>query len=218
MPRKVVDGSQRNKERTKEKLIDAVGRILLRDGYKGLGINKVAKEAGVDKKLIYRYYDDLDGLVNAYCRTRDFWSIFNDVVSVNIDSVQEDGAQNLAKNLLQDLLSHFEKMKEAQKIILWEISEKSNPLKQLSYERETLGTELFKLTDAWFEGSKIDIRACFSIMLAGVYYLVLHSNAIGGEFCEIDLKKATGKKRVENGINQLLSLCYDFVKNEKNSK
>lgn len=126
-----------------------------------------------------------------------------------------DFGEDLAKKLLQDLLSHLGNMKEAQKIILWEISEKNSPLGQLHYEREFLGKELFKLTDPLFMGSKLDIRACFSIMLAGVYYLTLHSNATGGKFCEIDIKKTEGRKRIEEGLSQLVSLCYDFARNQK---
>lgn len=52
-------------------------------------------------------------------------------------------------------------------------------------------------------------------MLAGVYYLTLHSNATGGEFCGIDLKKEEGKQRIEDALEQLISLCYDFVNNEE---
>jgi AcrR family transcriptional regulator len=43
---------ERDKEATKRKLIDAVGQIIKTRGYTGLGVNKVAKEAGVSKPHI----------------------------------------------------------------------------------------------------------------------------------------------------------------------
>lgn len=214
MSRKVVDGKIRNKERTKDKLIDAVGSILQEHGYAGLGINRIAKKAGVDKKLIYRYFVDVNGLIDAYLRKRDFWSILNDKVTENSVLSQNDFGEQLAKNLLTELLNHFDDKPEALKIIMWEISEKSDALNKLSLERELLGQELFSLTDPLFAGSRLDLRACFSILLAGVYYLNLHSNATGGEFCGIDLKKYEGKERIEDALKQLVSLCYDFVKKE----
>lgn|GEM_PF-1670658 len=42
----------KNKEETKRKLITAVAHIFRTEGYRGLGVNKVAKLAGVSKKLM----------------------------------------------------------------------------------------------------------------------------------------------------------------------
>ena len=60
----------RNKEFTKRKLIDAVGEIFRTEGHTGLGVNKVAKRAGVTKKLIYDYFErDFDNLVGDSAQT-----------------------------------------------------------------------------------------------------------------------------------------------------
>ena len=52
-----MNDSPKNKELTKRKLFAAVGEILKSEGYNGLGVNRVAKQAGVNKKLIYRYFE-----------------------------------------------------------------------------------------------------------------------------------------------------------------
>ncbi len=44
----------RNRGLTASKIIDAVGHVLARDGFTKIGINAIAREAGVDKVLIYR--------------------------------------------------------------------------------------------------------------------------------------------------------------------
>ena len=62
----------RSKDMSKEKLIQAVGRVIAQVGFQSLGVNQVAREAGVDKKLIYRYFGGLRGLVAAYGQTVDF--------------------------------------------------------------------------------------------------------------------------------------------------
>ena len=43
----------RDRGQTQQILIGAVGRVLAKDGFVGLGINTIAREAGVDKVLIY---------------------------------------------------------------------------------------------------------------------------------------------------------------------
>lgn len=58
---------------TEEKLVAAVGTVLLRAGVDGLGVNAIANEAGVDKKLIYRYFGGLPGLMRAFGERGDFW-------------------------------------------------------------------------------------------------------------------------------------------------
>ncbi|NNU34415.1 TetR/AcrR family transcriptional regulator [Mucilaginibacter sp. S1162] len=39
----------KNKELTKRKLVEAVGQVLKSEGYDGLGVNRIAKQAGVSK-------------------------------------------------------------------------------------------------------------------------------------------------------------------------
>jgi AcrR family transcriptional regulator len=43
----------RNKERSKQQFLDAVGNILKTKGYRYLKVNEIAATAGLDKKLIY---------------------------------------------------------------------------------------------------------------------------------------------------------------------
>ena len=71
----------RDREKTGKAILDAVGRLILRDGLSGVGINAVAREAGADKVLIYRYFGDLDGLYRAYAETGDFWWTVEDMLA-----------------------------------------------------------------------------------------------------------------------------------------
>src|SRR5271155_5339461 len=56
----------RDRERTRGKILAAVGRVLARKGSKGLGINAISREAKVDKVLIYRYFGGIDQLYRAF--------------------------------------------------------------------------------------------------------------------------------------------------------
>ena len=46
---------ERDRDMTEEKLINAVGELIVEDGFESLGVRKVAEKAGVNKTLIYRY-------------------------------------------------------------------------------------------------------------------------------------------------------------------
>ena len=56
----------KDKEVTKRNLINAVGDIINTSGFNQVKISKVAKAAGVDRKLIYRYFGNLNNLVEAF--------------------------------------------------------------------------------------------------------------------------------------------------------
>jgi AcrR family transcriptional regulator len=57
---------QRDRAKTEQRLIEAVGQIISTEGYDRIGINRIANRAGVNKILIYRYFGGLDGLLAAY--------------------------------------------------------------------------------------------------------------------------------------------------------
>jgi len=214
--RKIVDGSVRNKERTKEKLLAVVGDIIREEGHTGLGVNKVAKIAGVSKKLIYKYFGSMDELLNTYLRKRDFWIGMEGIILHDMEDTvrtEEDYMQHLAEISLVKLFEHLDGFKEAQKILLWQVSEKNPLLQQLNYEREVLGETMFKLSDPLFSNSDVDLRANYGILLAGVYYLTLHENAAVGSFCGIDLKTEAGKKRIAKSLKQLIGLSYQQAVN-----
>ncbi|QQD13154.1 TetR/AcrR family transcriptional regulator [Sphingobacterium sp. UDSM-2020] len=206
--RKITDGEIRNKERTKDKLIEAVGELIIKEGYTSLGVNKVAKLAKVDKQLIYRYFGSLDELINAYFRRKDFWINLNNVISEDIKSDTQDHGQTIAKDFLVNLFNHLDILKETQKIILWEISEKSFATEQLSLEREMLRSNLFQITDPKFENSEIDLRACYAILCGGIYYLTLYANATGGTFCEINIMEQAGRERINKAIACMIDLLF----------
>ena len=65
--------ARRDAEETKARILAALGTILLRDGLGAVGINLLARAAGCDKVLIYRYFGDLDGVYAAYAEASDFW-------------------------------------------------------------------------------------------------------------------------------------------------
>ena len=64
---------KRNADDKKSKLIEAVGETLKENGYRGLGLNKVAARAGVSKPMVYEYFGSLNGLLKAYIAGKDSW-------------------------------------------------------------------------------------------------------------------------------------------------
>jgi AcrR family transcriptional regulator len=66
---------------TRGRILAALGRIVVRDGLGAMGVNALAREAQVDKVLIYRYFGDLDGVYRTFASQGDFWWTLNDMVA-----------------------------------------------------------------------------------------------------------------------------------------
>src|ERR1700722_3261954 len=84
----------RDSEAMRERILAAVGRMIVRDGLAAVGINSLAREAGCDKVLIYRYFGNLEGFFSAFAVKGDFWWTIEDLTR-GIDPSKKSVAQAL---------------------------------------------------------------------------------------------------------------------------
>ena len=214
MGRKITDGPIRNRERTMNKLLEAVGEIIRTEGHTKLGVNHVARTAGVSKKLIYRYFGSLNELIEMYIRTKDFWVGKRASVDELVERNHADKGRHLAHSLLSEFVDYLEHSPETQKAVLWEISQRNKPMRVVSAMREEIGEELFGLTDPAFERTGVDLRAIVAILTGGLYYLTLRAHSCGGTFCGIDVGTDKGKERITDAVDRIVDWSFDRA--EKN--
>ncbi|TKC03897.1 TetR/AcrR family transcriptional regulator [Pedobacter frigoris] len=221
-PRKIVSGEIRDKEKTMLKLINAVGEIIKTEGYTALGVNKIAKKAEVNKKLIYRYFDNnVNNLIETYVKAKDYWIGLSENMEDILMQADVDHGKELLKSILNRQLTFFYTAEEMQKIIIWEISEKNKMIKDVSFKREEFGEEIFKLIGPYFENADTDIRSLLALQVAGVYYMVLQAKANGNTFCGVDINEPNGMERVLKALDKITDLVYkdaeDNLKNKANA-
>lgn len=206
MPRKVVQGPIRDKEKTKQKLLNAVGKILKTKGYSGLMVSKIAAVAGFDKKLIYEYFGSTDKLIEEYIKSQDYWSKFELGEDVDLS----DGGREMSKLAILNQFENLKKNKELQKILVWEMSESRPILKKLLDQREEVGEELFKnITDPHFGDKAEEYRAITAILVAGIYHLNLYTGHNGVTFCGIEMKTEEGRKKIEKALVDIIDFAYN---------
>ncbi|HCN49751.1 MAG TPA: TetR/AcrR family transcriptional regulator [Chryseobacterium sp.] len=210
MERKAAAGSIRNKERSKKKFLDAVGKILKTKGYAGLKVNDIAKTAGVDKKMIYTYFGGMDGLIDEYIRSQDYWiKVTTDKIDKIIPNIN-DGGVGFIKEMLLSQFDYVYDNKEAQKLLLWSISEPRKSLRKLIDTQEENGEYIFNnIFEPHFKERSQDFRAVMAIMVSGLYYLNMFSNMNGSIFCGLDMNTDEGRGRIKNAISFLVEQTYE---------
>lgn len=207
MSRKVTDGSIRNKERSRQKLLEAVGKIITTTGFSALKVNHIAEVANLDKKLIYNYFGSLNGLLDEYVKSHDFWS---NVKSDNAPEEITDGGKAFVKDMLLSQFEYVHANPEFQKILLWRLSEQRESLQGLTDKQEANGEVLLKsITDPHFGDKAENYRAVMAILIAGTYYLNLYSALNGSSFCGIDLESVNGRKKIEESLSFLIDKTYE---------
>jgi len=199
-------GNPRNKEKSKQKFLDAVGKILNTKGFSGLKVNDIAKVAKLDKKLMYNYFGGRDQLIDAYIRSKDFWS---NAGEVSESITPDDGGKAFTKNMLVSQFDYVFKNKELQKILLWGLIENRKALKNVAEEREIIGAGLFEsITDPFFGEKANRFRAVAALLISGIYYLDIYASTNEFTFCGLDLKSASGRAEVEEALAFLIDSTY----------
>jgi AcrR family transcriptional regulator len=216
MTKKRYQGETNDKERSMQRLLDAVGCVIKEKGYTGLGPTNIAKAAGLSKRLIYFYFGSVDNLIEKYVRSKDYFAGAANGAAQLLEKDKESGTCKLLESMLVNQLEHFYNNEEMQKIILWQISERSRIMFEVAETREELGNHFFELADKELDRDKADLRAVAGLLVGGIYYMVLHAKSNDSLFCQIDVNTQEGIARIKNAIGEILSDTYKRASLQKN--
>lgn len=198
----------RSRKETEDKLLNAAGRVLARDGFLKLGVNAVAREAGVDKVLIYRYFDGLDGLIKAYARQGDFWPSLDELIGEPIEQFRNRKLADQMKTIMTNLAEGIRKRPLTLEILAWEMVERNELTAHLEEIRERKGLEL---TEAFSDNADpneatVDVAALIAITVASINYLAARSRKIK-IFNGIDIREDEGWGRLTGTMATIFDKC-----------
>ena len=205
MSRKQANGPIRNKERTKNKILDSLGAIIANEGFSKLTVMKIARKAAVDKKLIYMYWGGFDGIVKAYLDSRPFLEISTQGPNTDTAILRKDILYQFLEKQFDSLIENEEKSG----IIAWELSENIKPLKELDQKHEQWRDQFFsKMTDEHCTEKDKNFKAIGAILLGGIYYLSLNSHKNNSHFCGIDMKDEKGQQEIKQALKYIIKSTY----------
>ncbi len=189
------------KEETKTKLVKAVGKILAKEGFKGLGVNKVARRAGVDKVLVYRYFNGLPGLVAAFSQTIDFWPSVEELMGQEPEAVIAMAPDKQMAHFFKSYAAALRKRPITQDILAWELLERNELSRQLEDIRIKTILHYFETLENLPDDDQL--TAIVVLMGGAVNHLIIKSRIhphVGG----IDMDTREGQAAIDRGIDLLL--------------
>ncbi len=166
---------QRGRLKTEQRILDAVGTLLLEQGYPAVGINAIARQAGCDKVLIYRYFGGFDELLLAFAETATLWWEVDEIIFESAADCARIPLHEYLQTLLDRYVAALEARPLALEIMAWEMSAQNNLTQALARTRSERGMELVKRIRSYYHQPNIDIGGILGVFGAAINYLVIRT-------------------------------------------
>jgi len=206
----------RDRVATKERIIHAVGSLLAREGFMALGINAVAKEAGVDKVLIYRYFGGMPELLRAFGESEEFWPSAAEFLGDDIEIILSMPLAEIVPIVLINFAKALRRRPVTLEIMAWELVENNELTEVLTKVREDMSIEIFRELSAKLVDVDTDVPAIATLLSAAVSYLLLRSRNIE-VYNTVDIRSDKGWERIEKSITMICKQCLSPLKLKQGS-
>jgi len=190
---------KRDRERTKGKILKAVGEVIEQHGTEKVGVNLIARTAGVNKVLIYRYFESVDGLMEQYVKSGEYTSTMGDEYIDNMNIVPPEERSQVLSELMQTFLTDLRERKATRDLLRWEIGTGKS---MLSDARNQIATRIVEKVGE-LPNFK-DTSALMAFLTAGIYYMTIATD-YREKMIDVDLHSDEGWKRIENVIQRIIA-------------
>lgn len=196
-------------KRSEIQLIEAVSTIITEEGFSKIGINKIAKTAGCDKVLIYRYFGDLDGLITTWAKKHDFYIQAYDAFINRVENVSQVNLREITKEILLAQLHFTKESKMHQELLLWELSG-GLKFKAIRDLREENGHKLQKMLELKANIKDLNISMYITLLVASINYIVL-STLEYPQFNGIDFSDDTSWAIYEKTLCDYIDMLFEKI-------
>jgi len=178
-PRATAPGpTPRDRAASEERLLQAVGTVLAREGFAALGVNAVAREAGVDKVLIYRYFGGLPELLTAWGTSGRFWPSVEELMGDDAAALPGWPAAERWALFFDRFIDALRARPLTLEILAAEVVSRNALTAILEEERERWGERV----EAAFGGEDFqrrpELRGVTLLLVAGIQYLLVRGRLI----------------------------------------
>jgi AcrR family transcriptional regulator len=202
----------KNKDDTKQRIFDAVGKIFRTEGQSGLYYTRIAREAGVDRSLVYQYFGrNKKKLIEEYIVQKDYWLSFFERINDEVGKNSHITGKDLIIDVLQKQWEYLSADLEMQHLILWELSGDSELMRSIHHTREMLAEPMLELAEQKFNRTLVKITPIIVLLLSGIYYANIHAVYNGSVICGIDIRSVEGQVDLLKAIQQIIEWAYEHA-------
>jgi AcrR family transcriptional regulator len=203
-PRAAPTRNERPRDRaaTEARILGAVGVVLARDGFGAVGVNAIARQAGVDKVLIYRYFGGLPELLRVWGQSGQFWPRVADLLGPDPQVMLALPAAERYARFFDHFIDELQRRPLTLEILAAELNERNELTAILETEREAWGEQAVQLLGGAEFAARPHMQGVTLLLVAGVQYLLLRSRRIR-IFGGVDLHGEAGWLQFKQSIRAL---------------
>jgi AcrR family transcriptional regulator len=196
----------RDRDATERRILDAARAVLATSGSEGFGINAVARQAGCDKQLIYRYFGGVGGLVDAI--GKDIASWWADRLRPLEALGRPDSYAELMQRLGLSVLQALRDDPLMRQIVMWELTSNSDQVQRLARARSVALQEwMQRVRGDLVPPQGLDAAAINAVILAAIQHLVL-AGTTAGSFAGLPLSDEADWERMRSTLKRVISALY----------
>lgn len=191
---------------TERAILLAAKALLAEKGFQGFGINAIARAAGCDKQLIYRYYGGLSGLIDAIGHDLGSW------VDTSIPADTGGMFMLTYGDLIEKLALYYLEALRLDplmcKVVAWEVSEHTEQVRQLAEARaKSLQKWLERMGGSLKPPKGVDISFVNALLFGAIQHMVIASDA-NGQFAGMSLKNEKDWDKAVVAVKRLVRGVY----------
>jgi len=200
---------QERRLRTEATMLEAFETVLVREGAGNVTVQAVADEAGVAKTLLYRYFDDIGGLIKAWGKQRDLFVPLDELFpdpEASARALYDDPFQ-FAKNQILKQAQHMRNHPAYIELCLAELSGSGpviDALMELRLERNEAESAALGVTT--LDGSTVPMLLPLLLLPAAITYLAMRARKSPVYAGGIQLDTDQGWARIMVAVEQSIDL------------
>jgi AcrR family transcriptional regulator len=197
----------RGRAATEERILGAVGEVLARDGFGGIGVNAIARQAGVDKVLIYRYFGGLPELLHAWGASGRFWPRVADLLGPDPQALLDLPAAERYARFFEHFIDELRARPLTVAVLAGEVNERNELTAILEAEREQWGEEAARVLAGAEWAERPWLQGVTLLLVAGVQHLLVRSRQIR-VFGGVDLRSDEGWGELKRSLRALAGALF----------
>ncbi|MCB9994577.1 MAG: TetR/AcrR family transcriptional regulator [Hyphomicrobiaceae bacterium] len=185
---------RRNRPETEKAFVSAGLLLLEKEGLLALGVNAVARAAGHDKQLLYRYFGSWDDYLSLL--GRELAKRFTSALDARLSAGEPQTASALLRGFAHALIDIYRTDPLLRQLILWELQQPASQVAPLVDARSAAFRSWIELhRDLLPTRDKIDLPAFNALIIAAISHLCFVAG-INGVYAGLPLASESDWERL----------------------
>jgi len=194
-----------DRKATEAALLESFEEVLMRDGLQQLSVSSIAENALVDRALIYRYFDGLEGLAGSWAKSTEFWPPDLELIGDDVEAFSELSVHDRIKTVIVNYIDGIRKRPLTAQMLIAELLNPNQISEALEKEAAVHGEGIGAYIQPDINDPVLMERTWQLIVLVRsiTFYWCIRANH-NPDFLGMDLREEESWDFLKNAVNNII--------------